>query len=167
MVTIRLAKNDDFEFFFKLKSEDFNIFWAGGADKPERKNLEKFFYGAVKNAALKEKRKIYIIENELNKKVGHLYINPDGSDYELACAICSEFCGKGYAKLAIKAGLAEGERLGFKRMVSYIREDNIASMKAYGSCGVNITDEFKEVYIPGLEKNVKMFKIIYENGEKN
>lgn len=166
MIKIRLAANEDFDFFFKLKSEDFNVFWAGGADKPDKNNLAKFFYEAVKNAAFKEKRKIYIIENEDNQKVGHLYINPDGSDFELACAICSEFCGRGYAKQAIKAGLEEGEKLGFNRMVSYIREDNIASMKAYSACGVKITEEYKNVFIPKLKKDVKMFKIIYEFGEK-
>ena len=30
MLSIRLAVKDDFDFFYELKSEDFNIFWTGG-----------------------------------------------------------------------------------------------------------------------------------------
>ena len=52
--------------------------------------------------------------------------------------------------------------IGFKRMVSSIREDNIASMKAYTACGVRVTDEYKNVYIPKLGKEVKMYTIVYD-----
>lgn len=159
---IRLATKDDFDFFFKLKSEDYNIFWTGGKDKPIEENLKKFFFTAVDMANEKETRKIYIIENEENEKVGHLYINPNGEEYELACAIMSSFCGRGYAKQAIRLGLHEGKRIGFKRMVSSIREDNVASMKAYTSCGVKLSDNYREVYIPKLDKFVKMYYIIYD-----
>lgn len=159
---IRLATKEDFDFFFELKSEEFNIFWTGGESAPERNNLEKFFYSAVDNAHVPECRKIYIIENEENLRVGHLYIIPNGEEYELATAIREEFVGNGYARRAIRLGLEEGKRLGFKRMVSSIREDNVASMKAYKSCGVEVLNDYKEVFIPGLRKNVKMYIIKYE-----
>ena len=123
--------------------------------------LRDFFYAAVDKACNKETRKIYIIENEKNEKVGHLYILPKGDEYDLPCAILSNFCGRGYAKQAIKLGLEEGRRLGFKKMVGSIREDNIASMKAYTACGIKILDKYKDVFIPKLGKKVKMYTAIY------
>lgn len=110
----------------------------------------------------KSTRKIYIIENEERKKVGHLYILPNGEEFDLPCAILSDFGGRGYAKQAIKLGLEEGRRRGFKRMVGSIREDNITSMKAYTFCGVEVLDEYREVFIPKLGKNVKMYVVAYD-----
>jgi len=162
MVSIRLATKDDFDFFYHLKSEDFNIFWTGGNDRPNIDNLKRFFYSAVENASEKGTRKIYIIENEKKERVGHLYIIPNESDYDLPCAILSEYSGRGYAKEAIKLGLEEGKRLGFKRMIGSIREDNIASLNVYTSCGIKVLDEYKDVYIPKLGKNVKMNTVVYD-----
>lgn len=42
-------------------------------------------------------------------------------------------------------------------MVGSIREDNVASMKAYTACGVKLTQNYKMVYIPKLNKEVKMY----------
>lgn len=162
MLSIRLAKKDDFDFFYKLKSEDFNVFWTGGESKPDMENLKEFFFDAVDKAHHSGTRKIYMIENELHEKIGHLYIIPSGENFELACAVLHEFGGRGYAKKAIKLGLEEGERLGFKRMVSSIREDNIASMKAYTACGIKVLEDYKEKFIPGLGKKVKMYVIVYD-----
>ncbi|MCR4617587.1 MAG: GNAT family N-acetyltransferase [Lachnospiraceae bacterium] len=164
MVSIRLAEKSDFDFFFQLKSEDFNVFWTGGADKPILENIKSFFYSAIENQNREECRKIYIIENENGEKVGHLYIIPNGEEYDLACAILSDYCGKGYARNAIKLGLEEGRKYGFKKMVGSIREDNIASMKAYTSCGIQVLDEYKNVFVPKLEREVKMYKVIYDYG---
>lgn len=156
MVSIREATLEDFEFFYEMKCEDVNIFWTGHAEKPNRDNLYSFFKKTVENAQDKSARKIYIIEDAA-EKVGHLYIIPDGEVFDLASAICSRYQGKGYAKKAIALGLEEGKKLGYKKMVGSIREDNIASMKAYSACGVKITDEYRMVYIPQLNKEVKMY----------
>ena len=162
MLSIRLATKKDFDFFYDLKSEDFNVFWTGGSAKPKKEKLQEFFDSAVDHAGEKDKRKIYIIENEDQEKVGHLYIIPNGDEYDLPCAILGKFGGRGYAKQAIRLGLQEGKRLGFKRMVGSIREDNIASMKAYTACGIVVSDKAKEVFIPALNKAVKMYIVYYD-----
>ena len=162
MLSIRLAEKRDFDFFFELKSEDFNVFWAGASDKPEKEHLRQFFYDAIDHAGDLQARKIYIIENEDHEKVGHLYITPNGEEHGLPCAILQRFCGRGYAKEAIRLGFAEAKRLGFKRFVGAIREDNIASMKAYTACGARVTDKYRETFIPKLNKNVKMYIVVYD-----
>ncbi len=162
MLSIRLAEKRDYSFFYELKSEDFNVFWTGGKDKPNTENLKEFFYSAVDAASNHDSRKIYIIENEDGYKVGHLYIIPNGEEFDLPCAILSRFGGRGYAKEAIKLGLAEGKRLGFRRMVGSIREDNLASLKAYTACGIKVLEEYRNVFIPKLGKEVKMFTVVYD-----
>lgn len=157
MVSIRKAALDDFEFFYGMKCEESNIFWTGHGEKPEKNNLFSFFKKTIENGENKESRKIYIIEDD-GVKVGHLYIIPDGKKvFDLASAVSAQYQGKGYAKKAISLGLEEGKKLGYTKMIGSIREDNIASMKAYTACGVKITDEYKMVYIPKLDKEVKMY----------
>lgn len=161
MVEIRLAESEDFDFFYDLKSEESNIFWTGHGEKPEKDNLLSFFTKAVQDADKPDARKIYIVEDD-GLKVGHLYITPEkcGEGYfELATAISERYWGRGYARKAIALGLEEGKKLGFHKMRDSIREDNIASMKAYKSCGVTVTDEYKMVYIPKLDKEIRMYYI--------
>lgn len=165
MVEIKLAEKSDFDFFYKLKSEESNVFWTGGEDKPKKDNLKAFFDKAVEHADILQERKIYIIYNEIKEKVGHLYIIPNEEEYDLACAVSQNYWGRGYAKQAICLGLQEGKRLGFKRMVGSIREDNIASLKAYKSCGIEVLNEYINVYIPKLNKKVKMYKVIYSHDD--
>ena len=152
---------NDFDFYFALKSEDFNIFWVGAETYPDKNRLKTFFYNAVDNAEKPDTRKIYIIENEEGSKVGHLYIIPEGNSFELATAILEKYCGKGYGRRAIELGFEEGKRLGFQKMITKIREDNVASMKAYMSCGVKKRDDFAMVYIPKLAREVRMYYMEY------
>ncbi|MBC5744963.1 GNAT family N-acetyltransferase [Lachnospiraceae bacterium MD308] len=156
MIKIRKAALDDFDFFYKLKCEETNVYWTGHGSKPDRENLFFFFKNAVDNAEKKETRKIYIVESG-GEKVGHIYIIPREEHFELATAISQKYQGYGYAKKAIALGLNEGRRMGYRKMKDAIREDNIASLKAYQACGVNVTEEYRMVYIPKLDKEVKMY----------
>ena len=91
--------------------------------------------------------------------MGHIYIIPDieNNAFELSAAISEKYRGRGYAKQAIEQGLSIGSQYGYKRMFTSIREDNIASLRAFASCGVNILNDYRMVYIPQLEKEVRMY----------
>lgn len=94
------------------------------------------------------------------ERVGHIYIIPEkeASDtFEFALAISEKHQGKGLGKATVQLGLEEGKKLGYKKMIVSIREDNIASLKAFASCGVVVNDKYHSVFIPKLNKNVKMF----------
>lgn len=110
----------------------------------------------VENGIKRESRKIYIIEDD-GVKAGHLYMIPDGDCFDLSSAVLQKYQGKGYAKKAISLGLEIGRQNGFQKMKGQIREDNIASMKVYTSCGVKVTEDYNMVYIPKLGKEVKMY----------
>lgn len=156
MVQIRDASLEDFYFFYELKSEESNIFWTGHACKPNKENLFLFFSTAIENAKEKEARKIYIVEDN-GTNVGCLYIIPTGECFDLVTAISDSCQGRGYGKIAIALGLDKGRQLGYKKMRGSIREDNIASMKAYAANGVKILQDYKMVYIPKLDKEIKMY----------
>lgn len=158
MTTLKPAALEDFAFFYELKCEESNIFWTGHGEKPKRENLYNFFKGAVENAARDDARKIYIIEND-GVPVGHLYLIPDpeNNSFELAPAVSEKHRGKGYAGTALKLGLALAEKLGYTRLYTSIREDNLPSLKAFAACGARILPEYRMVYIPKLDKEVKMY----------
>lgn len=162
MVSLQLAKMEDFDFFYQIKCENSNIFWTGHDKRPDYEELKHFFEKCIRHQAEADARKIYIILHG-SVPVGHLYLIPNNfSDeknrmFDLAPAILEKYWRHGYAKEAIRLGLEKGKSLGFTEMRTSIREDNGASLQAFQSCGVQITDEFKMVYIPMLGREVKMF----------
>lgn len=91
--------------------------------------------------------------------VGHLYLIPEweNNSFELAPGISEKHRGKGYARQAIALGLETGSKYGLSKLHTSIREDNAASMKAFAACGVKVLEEYRLVYIPKLDKEVKMF----------
>ena len=160
MVTVRLATMEDFEFFYELKCEESNIFWTGHGEKPQRENIYNFYKNAIANADKQEARKIIIVESD-GVPVGHLYLIPDleNNCFDLAPAISEKYRGKGYAKMAYEQGLKLGREYGFAKMRGSVREDNTASIKLLVSCGAVLLPEYKMVYIPKLDKEVKMFDV--------
>ena len=61
MIAIRLAEEKDFDFFYRLKSVESNIFGTGHGRAPEREGLKSFFNDAVARQSQADARKIYII----------------------------------------------------------------------------------------------------------
>ena len=162
MTTIRLAGPEDFEFFYQLKCEDSNIFWTGHDRAPDYDGLKNFFDNILSHQSEDNVRKIYIIMDE-NIPVGQIYLNPEPPHpsgvrvLDIPCAVSEKHWGKGYAKQAIQLAFDEAKRLGSHKLRGSIREDNLASMRAYIACGAKVLDEYKNVFIPGVGQEVKMF----------
>ena len=113
MVSIRLAAPEDFEFFYQLKCEPSNIFWTGFDTPPERTSFQKWYERIIQNQGEKTNRKIYIIMDD-NTPVGHIYIEPSGSDvFDIPMAISEKYWGHGYGKAAARLALEEARSLGF------------------------------------------------------
>ena len=154
---IRDIEEKDIEDFYKIKCEDHNIFWTGWDSKPKYENIKDFIIKSIENKNEKLSRKVYVIED--NKSiVGYMYLIPiNNSDFDLPVALKYESVVK--AKDVIKEGLLMAKKIGYKRLIGYIREDNIFSMKAYKNNGAIITNEYIEKYIPMLKKKIKLYKI--------
>ncbi len=92
--------------------------------------------------------------------VGHIYIEPSGSDvFDIPMAISEKYWGHGYGKAAARLALEEARSLGFRRFVGKIREDNTASLHAYASLGITFSGDYEMHYIPKLNKEVKMLHL--------
>ncbi len=159
MLYLKKATMDDFEFFYKQKSEDFSIKWGGFETAPEKEKLRNLFSQWANDTEFKFRR-IYIIYCG-DTPIGSVALirneaNPKFLE-DIAVSVLEEYNGLGLGLMAIKLSIQEARSLGFLRAHGWIREDNYSSIRAYQSCGYVITDKYKEVYIPTIGKNVKMF----------
>lgn len=150
---------EDFDAFYEIKKEDFNLFWTGHKTEPDREKLKKFFEENVRNAGKNDARKIYILLHN-STKIGYGYLDPHGRDCEWSVAIKEEHSGKGHGKESLKLAMEAAKKMQFIHMSAFVREDNTASMKMFSSCGFERTDEYQKVYIPRLGTEVKMYKLI-------
>lgn len=158
---IRKIEKEDIDKYYEIKCEDSNIFWTGWDTKPKYENICKFINNCIENEKNKLARKVYLVEDDDMNVVGYMYIDPvDENIFDLPVAVKNNSTVK--ASDIIKQGLEMAKQLGFTKLIGYIREDNVFSMKAYKKNGVTITDEYIEKYIPMLDKKVKMFKTIKE-----
>lgn len=156
------ARPDEFEEYYAIKCEDFNLYWtAGNYSKPPRDNLKRFYDKCMACKDNEQVRKeIYFIKVDEGEIAGYIYLDIQGEVLDIPISVKKSFTGKGIAKQAILQGMRIAKELGFKRAVGKIREDNIASMKLYiDKCGWVKTDEYVDFYSEELKKNIKMFTV--------
>lgn len=164
LISLKLAEPNDFCFFYRLKCEPSNIAWSGHDKPPDYEELKHFFMDCIRHQGEADTRKIYLIVHGATP-VGHLYFIPEIQQtpgvkvFELAVAISEQHWRRGYAREAIRLGLELGKRLGYTEMRGAIREDNIASLRAFAACDVQITEKYKMFHVPIPNKEVKMFII--------
>ena len=100
---LRKAEKSDFDFFYKIKSEETNIFWTGWDKKPEYVSLLNWYNKVIDESILPDKKKIFIAEKSHGgyTPIGYLYIIPLDDkllEYEEAVAVSEHFSGQGYGK---------------------------------------------------------------------
>lgn len=150
---IRLAEEKDFEFFYKLKCEKNNLYWSGFENKPNYNNFLEFF----KKTISEDGRKIYIIINDVEDKVGHLYFSKNNCDvFELAIAVSEKYNRRGYGKSSYLLALKMGLELGYKRCECWIREDNEISINLHEIVGFKFTGEKTNQFIENKNSTMKM-----------
>ena len=160
---IKLAEIKDFDDYYRLKSDDTNIYWTGWSNKPNYENIKKFFIETINNLKTIKDRRIYLAYED-NNVVGYIYLDyVDKDTFALSPAISCDCQGKGYGKLIIGLGIEEGLKLGFKNMEAYVREDNIASQKCFEYNNAHKTDIYKNQYIENKKQEIKMIKYFYQS----
>lgn len=160
MLTLKKADMDDFDFFYNLKCEDHSVSWSGFSEKPDRDKLYNYFQSNVMRESKVLGRQIYIIMDQ-DSQIGYISIDPlDKIDeFDMPIGICKAHLGKGYASKALQLGIEEAKRQGYKIMRPRIREDNLASMKAYKKCGAVLTGTYETIYVPDKDDFVKMYDL--------
>ena len=158
MITLRLATEDDFEFYYRLKCEKDGLYWSGFANKPDYQDLKRFFCNTINNSNKKEARKLYLIcEDE--EPIGEISIKPDKEEFDMPLTLSEKKRGKNRCSDAFKLGLQMAKEMGLKRLHGRVREDNIASIFNLNVCKVDIGPEYDEVFLESLGRKVKMYHV--------
>lgn len=156
------AKMEEFEEYYAIKCEDFNLYWtAGDYAKPPRENLLRFYTKCINtDESAPVRKEIYLIKDEDRCVIGYIYLDISEDYLEIPIAIRKDFVGKGYGSRAILEGMKIAKEKGFARAYNRIREDNSASMKMFcEKCGWNMTDDYTEFYAKVPDKIIKMYKV--------
>ena len=151
------AKLEEFEAYYEIKCEKFNTFWTwGNYELPPKENLYRFYCKCLE-VTEQPAKEIYFIKNSDKQIVGYIYMDYHGDMVDIPIALKESETGKGYARYAIKAGLAMAKEQGLMRSEVEIREDNESSIRLYTSCGYKKGRETRKLYSEALEKEISMY----------
>ncbi len=158
MIELKPAQMENFDFYYNLKCDDFNKYWSGFPDNPEREKLFEFFENTIINANDKQARKLFIIFDD-DIPIGELSIKPNGEEFDMPFSLDEGRRGNGNGYHAFNMGLEKAKELGLKRLVGKVREDNIASRFNLKKCGATVSKDYETIYEPTLGKEIKMYNV--------
>jgi len=131
MLYLRLLREDDFTFVYKLYCEKSQIYWSGHSEEPKEGALQEWFNNLLMNPHV-----ISYIISDSNERVGfcRLVIHADNKHIcnDLAISISEQFRGKGYGTKAISLLINEAHfKFGIQYMYCWILDTNEASKKMF------------------------------------
>ena len=91
-----------------------------------------------------------------------MYIDRN-EEIELSIGVSFKYSGKKIATHAIGEAIKKITAIENKNIVAYIREDNIKSEHAFSNAGFKMTPVYKNILLPTLDDEIKMFKWVYTN----
>jgi RimJ/RimL family protein N-acetyltransferase len=160
MVSIRLAQEEDFEFFYEIKCEDDDVYWSGIPTKPDKGYLREFWNRIISNQSNHNetpRREAYIIENYENGlkiNCGYLYADHlDNGSISFGLGVAKEYTGKKIGRNAITSFCNQTNNDNF---IAIIREDNIASQKMFANAGFVNSGAYEWIRIDNIDKELKM-----------
>lgn len=164
-INIRKAVISDFDFFYLIKCDEDNVYWAGHTLPPIRDELYQFYYSHIQHQDILSERTIFIVENKENgKSAGYLYLDPKGNDSaEISIAILNSCSGRGFGRLAVCELCDIAFKLGFINISAMIREDNLRSQRMFKHAGFSETELYQYQFIQNLNQKVKMIKFEKHN----
>ena len=167
-IEIRKAAETDFDFFYSIKCDDDNTYWAGHLGQPMRDSLHDFFSSQIQNQDALHKRTIFIVHEKNDcKSVGYLYLDPISSDSaEISIGILQSFSGRGFGRKAVSALCKLAWDIGFKNIYAMIREDNLRSQRMFEHAGFKKTEQYQYHFVQNLNCEVKMIRFV-NTGKRN
>lgn len=158
-IDIREAELQDFEDFYRIKSEKSHIYWSGFKTRPNREVLLSWYKN---NIIENNKKKIYFIANNINDNIiGYLYVESlDNNEYEITIGVSEKYSGFGYASEALINGFNKYKLKENAIFIAWIRDDNIASVKAFEKAGFVRTndDQIKQLNDNSAYHMIKFLK---------
>lgn len=124
----------DFEEYYKIKADKAAILWSGFATVPDKDKLKDHFLHLLSNNDI---YLYYLKDDQTNDVIGYdQMIKIDKDTVESAGhSIKIEYQGKGFGNLMIRLITQQANELGFKRIIAWVSEHNISSIKNFENCG--------------------------------
>ena len=155
MYELRKALYCDFDFYYMLKCEDEAVYWGGWKSKPLRSKLLEVYEKLINCPP--HKNYLDVVCGDCGQ-VGYIQYSYRADSVELSIGIMQKYCGRGIASKAIRLACR-----GFNgKIIAYIREDNIASQRAFQKCGFVKKESSELRYIENLNKYIYMELWIFE-----
>lgn len=159
--TYRLAKENDFEGFYKIKCDPQNVKWSGFMKSPNRESLLKWFITNMQNP----KRHIYLVLCDDIKIVGFFYVDIIS---DKICEAASQGILTGYTNIGLGTRTLEwsgeiGEKNGAELIQTWVSENNIASYRRLEKLNWRKTEEFECKDVPlagGVQRFYKWEKTL-------
>lgn len=152
---------EDFEDYFRIKSDPTAILWSGFSTAPDKDRLMNH-YKLLINSCLNYNGQYlyYLKETATNALIGYdLMTQIDEETVESSGhSILQEFQGKGYGNLLFELLVIEAKKLGYKKFTGWISENNIGSIKNVEHSGFVRTEESRIVRLEALNREDRFYK---------
>lgn len=148
---LSMARADDFEFYYRLKSEPSSVYWSGFSGQPDKASLRGFWN---KNIEIQNNERQILILFKNDDPLGYVQANFYNNSIELSMGILEEYRGKGFGSLIIGKALEHFKDTSC--FFSFVREDNFASKNCFLKNGFIKRDGSKKQYYPIDDKEYLM-----------
>ena len=157
----KLAEEQDFDFYYKLKCDKENVYWSGHSNIPDKEKLREWYLTNIK----RNDRFFFIFFNgEIAEDViGYLYLDLVKGKSDLidnGYGVYSAHTGKGYGTKILKYGI-DYAKVHLPEIIysqCWIMTDNIGSNSMVKKLGYQKIDESKVITIAdGFEKVLEKY----------
>ncbi len=162
MLCLRLLREDDFEFIYKLYCEKSQVYWSGHSEEPEKESLLRWFNNILSNPNI-----IPYIILDSNGRVGfcRLVISDDNKYIcnASAISISEKFRGRGYGTKAISLLINEARlKFDIQYMYGWILDTHEVSKRMCIRNGFRRTGKVREQFIPLEGRNICMYEYVLD-----
>jgi RimJ/RimL family protein N-acetyltransferase len=153
MTGLRLARADDFDFFYAIKCEEKNMYWTGHLRKPDRESLRTWFSSALERSD----RETLIFEFD-GAAVGYAYVDHHPEDYETSLAVSEQHEGRGFGSQIVAETVAHIRRTHQpKPIIAWVIERNVGSVRVHERAGYRRTGKIRRVPFGAGEETSILF----------
>lgn len=151
---------NDFEDYLKIKSDPVAIMWSGFASAPDPDCLKQHFQHLVDDCIPKGDVLLYLKDDETNDVIGYdLLTKIDDETVESSGhSILSTYQGRGLGTILFSLLVPYARKLGYKKFVGWISENNVGSIKNFERNGFVRTNESKKVKLEAFDREDIFYK---------
>lgn len=145
----KVKSAEDFEDYYHIKSDKSSVLWSGFEAGPEKTALKSHFQKLLSSDNLQ----IYYLKNRITDGlIGYVQTVSDKEEIEVSHSILEDYQGKGYGALIYELLIDDIKKQGYKRIIAWISDKNIASIKNLLSNGFIKDSSWKEVEIKSFNR---------------